>query len=452
MNPRQFLGEALRQRPDAKKKAKYQRTHGNAVSLEGVNVEVTTNKTQADFTSTDFPGDAFERMRRFGLVLAKYALPDSKKHADRWKSTEQSVNAASKIIAAHAYKALFDEDPTKDTVNTAPYILGFKADASNINMITSALSFSGTKAMTQIIEQVAKTNKAVAEMLNDCNNDIINWLKYRGDSTAEYLHAKNRHHVNYARSMYRELVDLIDNHANQIHRKAGKKPGKKPAPTKPPAPVTRKGRTTRELQNEKDLWETPFLVKHPLDIPHTGKAGRRLIAWNEGRTPKAFYRQVTDPQKRIFKRKTRALGGVVVFDCSGSMSLSEEDIRNVMKAAAGCSIVCYSASGDEDRDRRNGNIHLVARNGRQTRHLPDFPGGNGVDLPALMWAYDNLRLNSHSPVIWVSDGGVTGKGDVHNTTLLNHVKKYMKAKRITQVPNPEAAIKLLAKLQARRTK
>lgn len=54
----------------------------------------------------------------------------------------------------------------------------------------------------------------------------------------------------------------------------------------------------------------------------TGKLGRREIATNEGKYPKAFYRLVTDPYRRIFKRKTRSLGGVVVFDCSGSMGLT----------------------------------------------------------------------------------------------------------------------------------
>jgi len=89
----------------------------------------------------------------------------------------------------------------------------------------------------------------------------------------------------------------------------------------------------------------------------------------------------------------------------------------------------------------------VARNGRQARHLPDFPGGNGVDLPALKYAYYNLRLNSHSPVIWVSDGQVTGEGDHSTFELRTATRKFIRSKGIVQVETPDEAVKLLHKLQ-----
>ena len=155
---------------------------------------------------------------------------------------------------------------------------------------------------------------------------------------------------------------------------------------------------------------------------------------------------VTDPYRRIFQRKTRALGGVVVFDCSGSMSLDDDDIRSVMKAAAGMSIVAYSA-GDGEHDETYGNIHLIAKNGRQMRGLPEFPGDNGVDLPALKWAYFNLRLNSKSPVIWVSDGQVTGDGSKSNEALHRETKAFNRAKGIKRVNSPDEAVRLLRKLQ-----
>lgn len=447
-----FLGDALTKRPNTRHAAKFERDGGNAVTLEGVNVSATNNKGPGSYSTTDFPGDAFERMRRFALVLAKYSVPDTPKLAKKYGVMNESFVSANRVISTLAFKTLFREDATKDTVNTAPYTQGFKADATNPKMIAAALAFAGTAAMTRIINEVAAFRKPVADALLEANTEIVEWLGYYGITAANYLHDKHRHRQRYAVDLYTQLAHLIERQSETISR-AGKKRGdKRKQPPRPVPPTKSKRRITREIENPEDAWATPYLVKHPLDIPHTGKLGRRLIAWNEGKQPKAFYRQVTDPQRRIFKRKTRALGGVVVFDCSGSMGLDDEDIKQVMRAAAGCSILCYSASGSEETDARNGNIHLVARNGRQTRSLPDFPGGNGVDLPALKWAYDNLRLNSKSPVIWVSDGGVTGKGDTSSLELRIMTDKYIKAKNIRQVLNPAEAIKLLTQLQARRMK
>jgi hypothetical protein len=444
-----FLGDALTPRPYSKNPPKFQRTGNNAVSLEGINVATTNNKKPGQYSSTDFPGDTFERMRRFALVLAKYSVPDTGRLAAKWHRSEESIVAANKVISNNAFRHIFGEDATKETVNIAPYVAGFKADATNKNMIISALSFASTQALSDIINEVAKTRPAVADALYQANAEITEWLGYYGAIAANALHSPSARVQRRGIDRYHELASLIDIESGKVSKAGARKKDAKPSNKKPNAKAS-KHKVIREIDNPNDAWADPFLVKHPLEIPHTGKAGRRLIAWNEGKQPKAFYRQVTDPQRRIFKRKTRALGGVVVFDCSGSMGLTEEEIEQVMNAASGCSILCYSSSGDYDTDRRNGNIHLVARMGRQARHLPHFPGGNGVDLPALKWAYENLRLNSKSPVIWVSDGQVTGRNDHTTEELRTMTNKYIKAKDIKRVDNPAEATRLLSKLQARR--
>jgi hypothetical protein len=81
------------------------------------------------------------------------------------------------------------------------------------------------------------------------------------------------------------------------------------------------------------------------------------------------------------------------------------------------------------------------------RGLPEFPGDNGVDLPALKWAYFNLRLNSKSPVIWVSDGQVTGDNSKSNEALHRETKAFNRAKGIKRVNSPSEAVQLLRKLQ-----
>ena len=95
----------------------------------------------------------------------------------------------------------------------------------------------------------------------------------------------------------------------------------------------------RDLQGE---WEPLVVAKPELSVNHTGKLWRRVIAADSGREPRYINRIVTDPERRIFSRKTRALGGVVVIDCSGSMRLSEDDLDRLLKASSGATVLCYS--------------------------------------------------------------------------------------------------------------
>jgi hypothetical protein len=210
------------------------------------------------------------------------------------------------------------------------------------------------------------------------------------------------------------------------------------------------GKNVREFFTGSQGWQRAFIHKPPLEIPHTGLAGRRRIASNEGKYPKYFSRMITDPEKRIFSRKTRALGGVVVIDCSGSMSLSETDVRQLVTSSSGCTVICYSASGDARRDAQSGNVHLIAKNGRMVRHLPYFPGGNGVDVPALEYAQTMRR--SGNPMIWISDERVTGIDDTSTPDLRRQAKAFVDKHNVLVVDEVKEAVALLKRLQAGRNK
>jgi hypothetical protein len=71
-----------------------------------------------------------------------------------------------------------------------------------------------------------------------------------------------------------------------------------------------------------------------------------------------------------------------------------------------------------------------------------------VDGVALRWAVKQ-RQRQNSPVIWVSDGGVTGKRDSHNEDLVMDCIKLCKQHGIYVVPDAPTAIALLKKLKAR---
>jgi hypothetical protein len=153
---------------------------------------------------------------------------------------------------------------------------------------------------------------------------------------------------------------------------------------------------------------------------------------------------ITDPERRIFTRKTRSLGAVVVIDCSGSMSLSDRDLAEMMKASAGATVLCYSTGNEATAEQPN--AWVVARKGRQVRRLPDFPGGNGCDAPALAYGV-HLRSSSSQPVIWISDGKVTGLGDVSTPELRKQCNRLIQRHGIIHVRNVRQAINKMKQLQ-----
>lgn len=78
--------------------------------------------------------------------------------------------------------------------------------------------------------------------------------------------------------------------------------------------------------------------------------------------------------------------------------------------------------------------------------LPEPNMGNGMDGPALEWAISQ-RKNLKEPIIWVSDGGVTGKRDEYNEALTMSCISICKKNDIFVVPDVDTAIEMLRDLQ-----
>lgn len=460
MKRHDFMGSALPKRA-RQKNAKFKDTGGFVSDISSTNVTVTTSESGSSYSVPSFDGVEFDRMRRYGLVLTRWSLHDPSKYAKSWKVTPQTVVSASRVVSNRLFTNTFDgEDPTKDTINIKPYVNAFKSLAISKDLTTATLSLVGTKAFKQILDEIrGQSNlEEVVETL-EAAEKALDQMVLNGLSKLDGLHSKQQYKQRWAIDAYRDIVHYLDHYSDVTQRQAdqaisrkrnGKGSGVKPTNGKHGEPTKKRSNVIvrRAPELALDDWCTPYVAKYPLELPHTGKAGRRLIPTNEGKYPKAFYRLVTDPYRRIFQRKTRALGGVVVIDCSGSMGLSDEDIDQMLKVSAGCTVICYSSHLDEGAwDKNHGNIHLVAKNGRRMRGLPDFPGGNGVDLPALRYGYEHHRINGFSPVIWVSDGQVTGKGDICSDELADQTSKYIKKHKIPRVHNTKQAIKLLEKLQ-----
>ncbi|MGA0878226.1 MAG: hypothetical protein ACO3SP_03830 [Ilumatobacteraceae bacterium] len=183
------------------------------------------------------------------------------------------------------------------------------------------------------------------------------------------------------------------------------------------------------------------LVELPLPMTRrsTGGLGHRSSHSATGRHLRHVERLLTDPDRRVFSGRRRALGGTVLIDQSGSMRLDDADLRRIMSAAPGCTVIGYSHRA---RMHHTPNIWILAQRGHLADDIPAGNGGNGVDGPALRFAATRSRQGD--PFIWVCDGFVTDDHDNFATDLADECARLVIEHRVHQVADVDEAIAALA--------
>lgn len=150
-------------------------------------------------------------------------------------------------------------------------------------------------------------------------------------------------------------------------------------------------------------------------------------------------RLLTDPQRRAFSQRIAQHGGVVVIDLSGSMDLSSDALRDVVRTAPCSLVVGYShRPGDVGATP---NAWLLAERGRVATICPPGNVGNGVDGPILRWALSQRRANE--PVVWVTDGQVTDSHDHPDEALTQQCVDLVRRHRIRLARDLTEATKAL---------
>ena len=125
--------------------------------------------------------------------------------------------------------------------------------------------------------------------------------------------------------------------------------------------------------------------------------------------------------------------------------MSEKDVLEIMEAAPGCTVACYSTN-DWDWDGKP-NLWVLGARGRMTTNIPKSRVGNGVDHPALVWAVQQKQRRS-APIVWVTDGGVVGPGCGYTDQLaMQCIKTCLKSKVLIR-KSTEDAVELLHDLAA----
>lgn len=170
-----------------------------------------------------------------------------------------------------------------------------------------------------------------------------------------------------------------------------------------------------------------------------GRLGRKRMATNIGKNPRRIHRMLVDPEARIFDKRARGRGGVVVIDQSGSMSLDTDDIWRIIESAPGCVIIGYSHSPGS---KTTPNVWVLADRGQVVEQVRGGNGGNGVDGPALRFALAKRRNNE--PFVWVCDGAVTdGAQDTYYDNLNNECARLVKTNGIHMVHDVNEAVDAL---------
>lgn len=204
-------------------------------------------------------------------------------------------------------------------------------------------------------------------------------------------------------------------------------------------------RKTPEVVPMSSNWEDLRFGMTSLTESATSFIGRRKRPAMTGKFPVRPDRLLTDPERRIFREIVRGDGGVVVFDCSGSMSVTMDEIKAILKHFAGATIMAYTFRGEDCA-----NAWVLARNGRMVTESEfrdlHLNNGNGVDSPALRWAI-RQRKKPKDFIVWVSDGHVTGKGDFSSSELIKECAVLSYKYNIIGVQDSAEAIRLVADMK-----
>lgn len=195
--------------------------------------------------------------------------------------------------------------------------------------------------------------------------------------------------------------------------------------------------------SEAPAWGKLITTTARLDAFLAGSIAKRRRPSDVGRNPRRINRMLTDPGRRVFDSRRRSNGGIVLLDASGSMEMDEDDIKKIVMLAPSATVAMYAEDGAGEDGIPN--LHILAKNGRFASRIPKRMIGNNVDLPALQWAVAQRRSIA-TPVIWVTDGGVTASNGFSYDQLAVQCVNFCKKHNVIIVENQEALRTLITKM------
>lgn len=173
----------------------------------------------------------------------------------------------------------------------------------------------------------------------------------------------------------------------------------------------------------------------------------RKSSSDRGVVPRRMHRMASD--RKVFTRKSTVAGGSMMIDCSGSMGLYKEDIREIVELLPASNVAGYVGYNKKINDY-DGQIQVIAQNGRisnQALESLSHYGANSVDLDGLRWLAEQPE-----PRIWVSDqmvfgvDEVTGKNDYLDNEKRVEIARFMRKNNIIPIEDREMVLKVAKQL------
>ena len=172
----------------------------------------------------------------------------------------------------------------------------------------------------------------------------------------------------------------------------------------------------------------------------------RKSSSDRGVVPRRMHRMASD--RKVFTRRTTVAGGSLMIDCSGSMGLYKEDIREIVELLPASNVAGY-VGYNRKINGYDGQIQIIAQNGRISNEaLEELTnwGANSVDLEGLRWLAEQPE-----PRIWVSDQMVfgvdeNGKNDYLDNYKRDEIARFMRKNNIIPIEERNMVLKVAKQL------
>lgn len=280
------------------------------------------------------------------------------------------------------------------------------------------------------------SEKTVREIVSRQDRKLMDKVKaiYDEDTSfeaaervAQMLREMEGYNENYAMSpihMGGMDSDGDDEEEEEEEEKGKRVPGRKPKDWEPWTGFA------PPLANGEVPWGTVKIHKPPLVrqlVDEKVVKGRKPRWKDYGTAPGAMHRLTID--EKVFRHRTRARGGTVLIDLSGSMHLEASSVDEFIQKVPAGMVAGYWGDGEG-----HGTIRVLAADGKAVdrRNLKPSGGANEIDLPAIEWL-----AKQHGPRFLVFDGAITVTGDTApSVEQADYYWARLKALGITQVhPN-----------------
>lgn len=178
-------------------------------------------------------------------------------------------------------------------------------------------------------------------------------------------------------------------------------------------------------------WVIPEIIREPMKATRIAHA-RAVRPSDTGAIPRYMHRLVIDGM--VFGHKRKMTGASVLIDCSGSMGVTQEQVLLIAQYFPAGIVAGYSGEA----------LRILAEKGRVVADAPlDWNGTNECDGPALEWL-----LRQGGPRFWISDGGVTLRGDYECQAASDHCAVLCRWGNIERIASMRLAIDRLKRVAA----